>query len=183
MNYHQWMQCGSQHEWKWNEETQKIGGENKTKYFMKSTGEVYLDEGRKLVLWSTFGPTPCLGLESSLKGSFLFSTLSYFCCHPGEHIYKVRIKVHRTWQSHKQAGGNNKCFWKLICLLWGLSSVFYTYSKKLRFLDYIPICSCPPPHTHTQTTPSTLIIMHSLKIHAPPPIPHLMPSLRGLKPN
>lgn len=91
------MQCGSQREWKWNEEKQKIGGgkRNKVSHEKHRGGTVHLDEGRKLVLWSTFGLTASPGLASSLNGSFIFSALSYFCCHPGEHIYKVGVKVHR----------------------------------------------------------------------------------------
>lgn len=53
----------------------------------RSTGEAYLDEVRKLVLWSSYacGPTPCLALGSALKCSFVSQPYHTSVSHPCEH--------------------------------------------------------------------------------------------------
>lgn len=51
--------------------TKNWRGGKQNKAFHERRREVYLDEERKLLLWSTFGLTPRLGLGSSPKGSFV----------------------------------------------------------------------------------------------------------------
>lgn len=75
------------------EETKKQRVETQQGSSRQSTGEAYLGDVGKLVLWSCYAcsPTPCLALNSALKCSFVSQPYHTWVSHPDEHTQRSCI--------------------------------------------------------------------------------------------